>query len=681
MKCYIKWISKFLGHKQEEGHSHHEHSHHDHSHCNHAEAKQDHTQHTHHDHDCGHSHADMKQALIMYAVAVVCYLMATFIPLAEFIRIILYLATVALSGQHLFAVGLGKTIKETCRTGHFIPDTHLMMTLAIVGAIVIGQFSEAAILILIFSGSHFLEDYAENKSKKEMTALYQMQPTQARRFKADGGVEIVDVSELMIGDRLQVLNGDKIAIDGEIIEGYATLNEASINGESVPKEKTVGDEVFASTINGNTTFTMIVTKAFQDTVFSKIVELVKQAQASETATATRIKKIEPFYVTSAIVFSLLFFIFSPLIFNWSYQVSLYKMCVMFIAVSPCALVASAVPATLSALSNLSKQGILVKGGAYLSRLVELKAISFDKTGTLTQGKPIVTDFVFEQEKLLIPIVVGMEKQANHPLAQAIVEHFGLDQSIDCQIVNHIGKGIETTYQNDCYQIFKPSAFKSITNQLNVKRQELEESGKTVVFIAKNGRVVGFIALMDVANLQAYPVMSYFNQQAVNTIMITGDAKSTAQTVAKKLGIQYVFANQLPEEKAKLVKKIRQKFGVTAMVGDGVNDAPALVNADIAVAMGEGTDVAMESSDVILLKNKLTNLTYLHRMAKKLDHIVWQNIIFSMIVVLTMVVMNIFDLSNIALSVVGHEGSTILVILNGLRLLVPLKEFKGGKNEL
>lgn len=546
------------------------------------------------------------------------------------------------------------------------------MGLAALGAMAIGQFQEAALLILIFAGAHFLEDYAEAKSKKEMTSLLAMQPQEARLLEEDGTVNIVPVQDLVVGDRVQVLNGTQIPIDGQIVSGQAVINEAMINGESVPQEKSAGDRVYAATLNGNSSFVMLVTSLADETTFAKILGLVKEAQVKQSPVATRIQRLEPVYVKGALLFTALYALAVTVWGSLSLHEVAYRTLVMLIALSPCALAASAIPATLSALSNLAKQGVLVKGGSHLHQVSELSAIAFDKTGTLTQGRPQVTDTLLSAEaEQLLAVWVSMERQANHPLAQAIVAHYASLPVLDLEVSNQMGQGLYADYQGHSYQLAKPTAFEAVAPDYERQRLEWESQGKTVVYLAQNQEVLGAVALMDIAKEDARQTLDYFKQVGVKTVMLTGDAELTGQAIGQQLGIQYVQAQVMPDQKAEEIRKLMGKHQMVAMVGDGINDAPALASASLGIAMGQGTDVAMETADVILVRNQLQSLSYLHRLAKKHDRIIWQNIGFSMLVVLALVIMNVGQVSNIALSVVGHEGSTLLVILNGLRLLVPL----------
>ena len=631
-----------------------------------------------HSNGCEHEHGHGNTPILLFFAGLAAYLAAFAFAEDSLPRILLYIFSMVAAGQHVILEGFGDTIKDSIAKKKFTPNVHILMTLAALGASIIGDFDEGALLILIFAGAHFLEDYAEGKSKREITNLLKMNPTEARLIQEDGSTKLVAVDTLTIGDTLQVLNGDQIPTDGVILSGVGVIDEASINGESIPKEKTAGDPVFGSTINGNSTFTMTVTKDSQDTVFAKIIQLVAQSQSNLSKTATKIKQLEPTYVTAVLIIVPLFILAAPFLLGWSWQLSFYRGMVLLISASPCALAASAVPATLSGISNLAKRGVLFKGGAFLSNLADIKAVAFDKTGTLTEGKPVVTDYYFytDDEKMQdhwITLLTSMEKTANHPLAKAVLAKFSQVKIVDLAVTNDIGKGLTTQYANNTYQLGKPDLFEQIPTIIQRKTEEYTQAGKTVIYFSENNQVVGLVAMMDVANPQAKDVITYLKQQNIHTTMITGDAEKTGQAVAQALGIDEVAGNVLPENKSQIVKEQQQKFGMTAMLGDGVNDAPALVTADIGFAMGDGTDIAIDVADAVLMNNDLQKFSYAHKVSKRLNRIVWQNIVFSMLIVAILVVLNLLGKMDIAIGVIAHEGSTLLVIVNGLRLLLPIKD--------
>lgn len=649
--------------------------------------KNDHSCQDHHDHEhhhqhteaassCSHHHHHGKQPVILYVIGLVLYLIALLSPLPESLSHLFMLSAMVVAGYQVIFEGIGETITESIRLKKFWPNVHILMTLAAIGAIFLGDYDEGALLILIFSGAHFLEEYAEGRSKREITALLKMNPTKARLRQANGEYAMVEVETLKIGDQLKVLPGDQVPTDGVILEGSSTLNESSINGESMPQEKNVGAEVYGSTINGQGTFTMTVTKVASDTIFAKILTLVNQSQSRLSPTATKIKQIEPLYVKTVLAIVPLFILSGIVVFQWGWYPSFYRGMVLMISASPCALAASAIPASLSGISNLAKRGVLFKGGSYLANLADVQAVAFDKTGTLTQGNPSVTDVYFIDERKAsdwTKIIVSMENSANHPLAKAMLRHFDQVSPIALDVQNDIGKGLKAIYVGKEYKIGKQDFFANIASELLVQTERLTKQGKNVVFFGENDHVVGYLAMMDLPQPTASSVIDYLNTQGIQTVMITGDATLTGQAVGDLLGISQVKGNVLPEQKSTIITELQQQYGKTVMLGDGINDAPALVQADIGFAMGDGTDVAIDVADAVIMKNDLTRFKYAHQVSKKLDRIVWQNMIFSMLIVALLVVFNFFGKIEIGLGVFVHEGSTLVVILNGLRLLLPIKE--------
>ena len=546
-------------------------------------------------------------------------------------------------------------------------NVDLLMALAAIGACLIGNWFEGAMLTFIFCLSGALEEYATNKSTKEITALLNAAPNEAVKIVGEQHI-VVPVKELTIGDNVFVAKGADIPIDG-LMQSRSSIDEAAITGESIPVEKNIGDEAFGGTINLGQAFTLKVTKMSEDTLFAQILRLVENAQSEQSATATFIERIENVYVKIVLIAVPLMILFTHLILGWPFTESFYRGMVLLVVASPCALVASATPATLAAISNGAKKGILFKSGKTLEKLADLRAVSFDKTGTLTQGKPRVTDYqTFSDDSLIPQLLFSMERQSNHPIAKAITQFFNREESIPLEINEIAGAGLEAVYEDQIWKLGKPSA--SMSHPLVSKWRE---EGKTVISLTCDDRLIALLALMDLPKPYTKEVIDYFSEQHIQTTMLTGDNLGAASFVSQQLGLTEFHGECLPADKTELVKQQQKKFTVNAMVGDGINDAPALATADIGIAMGEGTDVAMEVSDMVLMKNDLTKLVYSHRLAKKMKRIVRQNILFSLLVIVLLISSNFLQFLTLPLGVIGHEGSTILVILNGLRMLIPLKE--------
>lgn len=598
-----------------------------------------------------------KRALRLYFIGIIIFIIGLLLPISSTVRVLISIIATILSGYHVMLEGIDDTIKETVKKKRFTPNTHILMTLAAIGAIFLGEAVEAALLIFIFAGAHFLEEYVEGKSKREITKLIELNPTEARLINNEGNIEVVSIDKLKIGDRLQVLNGAQVPTDGIILNGSTSIDE--------------------STINGTGTFTMRVSKDSKDTVFSKILTMVEESQNNLSPTADFIKRFEPHYVNGVLVIFLALIIFSPMFLGWTLTETISRSLVFLVSASPCALAVAAIPATLAGISSLAKQGILFKGGNFLSNLINLKAVAFDKTGTLTEGKPKVVDFYFNPEldgESFRNTLVAMEKQSNHPLANAIVNKFEIQKvDYDIKVENELGTGLSATYQGESYRIAKPSAFKIVSQEWIEKQENFENEGKTVVFIAVNDKVEGLIAIQDTPQKTAISAIQYLNKNQIKTIMITGDAVLTGKAIGKQLGVRDVQANVMPDEKAKIINENKEKYGPTAMIGDGVNDAPALAVADVGIAMGDGTDVAIETADVVLMNNDLGNFVSAHKTSKRLKNIVTQNIIFALLVVLFLVYISLWKNTSVVLSITLHEGSTLVVLLNSLRLLLPNKK--------
>lgn len=620
-----------------------------------------------------HNHNHGKLPVIAYFLGLILFLSGLFISSENLLlKNLLFAMSTITAGYHVIILeGIGETIENTRKRQSFTPNSHILMGLAAIGASIIGEFSEGSLLILIFSGAHFLEEYAEGRSRREISKLVELNPRTARLIKSDGKIETVNVEELKIGDKLQVLNGDQIPIDGIILSGTTSIDESSISGESIPREKSVGDSVFGSTINGSGSFTMEVAKESKDTVFAKILELVNQNQDNQTRAGSIIEKYEPKYVNLVLITIPIIVILAPIILNWTWTESIYRGLILLVAASPCAIAASTISVTLSATSNLARQGVLSKGSSYLSQLANIKSIAFDKTGTLTKGEPKVTDYYFSDsidELHIIDIIVALERESNHPLARAILEKFQAKNKLEIKVTNQIGKGLTGDYKGRNYRIGKPTSFENVSGEYSQLNNKWSSQGKTVIYVGEDEEVIGLIGLMDIPKKNAKLTIDYFKSLDIHTSLITGDSEMTGKAVAEELGLDQVIANVMPEDKSDIINQQKERYGITSMVGDGVNDAPALVNADVGIAMGDGTDVAVDVSDLVLMQGNLPKLINAHKISLKMSQVIWQNIIFSMGVVAFLVIVNILGLSNITMSVIVHEGSTIVVILNGLRLL-------------
>ena len=587
----------------------------------------------------------------------------------ETLAVTLFIASFLIGGFFKAREGIMETIKNKTL------NVEILMILAAIGSGIIGYWEEGAILIFIFAMSGALESYTTSKSHRELTALMDLQPQEAWLIK--NGSEIrVPVEQLQVGDHILVKPGEQIPADGVIVNGKTSIDEAMITGESIPVYKTVQDEVFAGTVNTSGAITVQVTKPNHETLFQKVIDLIKQAQAEQTPQQQFIERFEAVYVYVVLIATGIMMFLPYYVFSWSWEETFYRAIVLLVVASPCAVVASITPAMLSAISNGARNGILFKSGNHLEALSHLKAVALDKTGTLTVGRPEVTDFVVDksmqaQELSILQAVASIENQSNHPLAQAIVrfaQKRNITTFLETDYVEDVtGWGIRGKINEDIWKIGKKDFMDESERWLKLVDQFAEE-GKTAVLVQKNEQVVGILALKDQLREHAKAAISTLKSLGVKPIMLTGDNDSTARKIAADVGVSDYVSECLPDEKLEKIKEIKETIGTTAMVGDGINDAPALATADIGIAMGEGTDVALETADVVLMKNNLLKIPQAIKLSRKLNRIVKQNLTFSVAVIILLIISNFTTGIDLPFAVIGHEGSTILVILNGLRLL-------------
>ncbi|MBS9366256.1 heavy metal translocating P-type ATPase [Listeria welshimeri] len=588
----------------------------------------------------------------------------------DFWTAVIFLSAFVIGGFEQAKEGIQATIKTKKL------NVELLMILAATGASIIGYWFEGAILIFIFSVSGALETYTTNKSKREITKLMAFQPERAFLLLPNGDLKEIAAKDLQLDDMVLVRPGESVPIDGVIVRGSTTLNEAAINGESVPAMKSAGSEVFGGTVNVSSAITVKVTQTFDNTIFSKIIRLVETAQSEPSKTARFIERFEDAYVKAVLLFVLVMMFLPHFALGWSWNETFYRAMVLLTVASPCALVASVTPATLAAISNGARHGILFKGGVHLENLRGIKAIAFDKTGTLTNGTPVLTDRLFAEnvdKQEIINMVVALERQSLHPLAAAITQDLDAEVTkniTEIEITDVPGWGVQADYKGEIWQVGKAGfvGTESAREFLSGAFEKLASEGKTVVYVAKSGVVLAMFALKDTCRSEAMCTIKALQAKGIKTIMVTGDNEQTGAAIQAELGMDQVVSGCLPEKKVDVIKELSVSYRSVAMVGDGINDAPALAHAAVGIAMGKGTDIAMETADVVLMKNDLEKIPYAFALSKRLYWISWQNICFAIAVILVLITANVFQLINLPFGVVGHEGSTILVILNGLRLL-------------
>ncbi|MGT2755056.1 heavy metal translocating P-type ATPase [Streptococcus ovis] len=616
--------------------------------------------------------SEMNQSLVMTVACIVLIVLGFIVEFLGFANLGTFVFILSLLAGGYLSVKEG--LKELLVDHHL--DVDILMILAALGAGSIGYWEEGALLIGIFSLSNTLEEFATEKSRRAISSLMSLTPDEARRIGESGEIELVATADLKIRDRVQVLKGEAIPIDGFLDSHYALVDESMITGEPLPVEKKVGDEVHGGTVNQGESIQLTVSVENQDTLFAKIVRMVEEAQSRQSPTTSLVKRMENQYVKAVLIVVPLFILGMHFIGGWDWQTAFYRGMILLTVASPCALLASSAPATLSAISRAARMGMIVKGGDTAENVGQLKAIVFDKTGTLTVGHPEVVDaYVLENTEatLLGRMVVTAEGQSTHPISQALLQHYEGQESLSLDRLEDVtGKGLNVHYAGEEWRIGKKDyilegmevGFSSeVWDYINRR----EEQGNTLVYVSRSGELQAIYALADQLKAESQITIAQLKALGLQTIMLTGDQEKTAHFLAQELGMDEVVANCLPADKVQHIQQLQERYGKVGMVGDGINDAPALALADIGFAVSTGSDIAIGNADVVLVDD-LNRLSFAIGLSRKLRTIIVENIIFAFSVILLLVLSNLFQRVTLPLGVVGHEGSTILVILNGLRLL-------------
>ena len=588
-------------------------------------------------------------------------------------------------------------------------DVDLLMIVAALGAASLGLWRQeyylivdGAVLILIFAISGALEGYAMQRTERDIRSLMSLTPDTARVMRHSEEQEI-PIDKLQVGDEVLVKPGELIPTDAIITEGYSTLNEASITGESLPVEKTVGDEVFAGTINGNGALRLRVHQPPESSLIQRVIQLVKQAQTEAPPSQLFIERFERGYALIIVMAGILLATLPPLLLNWDWETTIYRALIFLVVASPCALMAAIMPTLLSGIANGARQGILFKSGAQLEMMGKVRAIAFDKTGTLTTGNLQVVQIIpvtGQSENRVLQIAAALEAYSEHPIGQAIVQAAQQQQLELPPVTNvkaEIGQGISGKVESQLVLVGKAAFIenqqipvgaglednplrKQITFQQNPpfstdeglrsQSQQLEAEGKTIVWVAYAGELLGIIAIADSIRPTAAATIKRLKHLGIEQIvMLTGDNQRTADSVAQQLGVDQVYAELLPEDKVNVIRRLQQQYQTVAMVGDGINDAPALAQASVGIAMGvAGSDVALETADIVLMADRLEKLEQAIGLGRRSQSIIKQNIVFALSFIVLLLVANFTSNITMPLGVIGHEGSTVMVTLSGLRLL-------------
>ena len=573
-------------------------------------------------------------------------------------------------------------------------EIDLLMIIAALGALYIGAPFEGAMLLFLFSLSTVLEEYAIGRSRTAIRSLFEMRPESAQILR-DGEETTVHVEDVEIDDVFVVRPGDRIPLDGVVEAGESTVDQSSLTGESVPVPKAPGDEVFSGTINEAGSLEVRVTKKAQESAISRLIHMVEEAQSKRAPTQQLIDRFEQPYVLGVFAMTIVAIVLPITLLAHPFEPTFYRAMTLMVAASPCAVIISTPAAVLSAISAGGRQGVLFKGGEHIETAGNVEAIAFDKTGTLTEGNTRLTDVSARSgvtvdgtsltDDGLLALAAGVQNRSEHHLAEATVEAAG-ERSLDVPVATGfeavVGKGVHATVRGQTIHIGNPRYFETVLAGRSVEGLEagldairdLEADGKTSVLVVSETqdglRVLGWLAFTDTIRADAADMIQRLREQGVErVVMLTGDNERVAQYIADELGIDEVYAELLPEEKVEHIQQLQERYKAVAMVGDGVNDAPALATADISIGMGgAGTDVALETADIVLMSDKLDRLPYAFALSRETRRTLYINFSIAFGAIFIMVVAILTAGIPLPVAVIGHEGSTVLVSLIGLRLL-------------
>jgi Zn2+/Cd2+-exporting ATPase len=586
-----------------------------------------------------------------------------------------YASSMILGGYRLFQTGLKNLLRLEF-------DMKTLMTIAVIGAAIIGEWGEGATVVILFAISEVLESYSMDKARQSIRSLMDIAPKEAMIRR---GLQemVIDVEDIQINDVLLVKPGQKLAMDGIIVKGMSSINQAAITGESVPVAKGVNDEVYAGTLNEEGFLEVKVTKHVEDTTIAKIIHLVEEAQAERAPSQAFVDRFAKYYTPIIMLFALGVAVVPPLLFGLVWNEWVYQGLAVLVVGCPCALVISTPVAIVTAIGNAAKRGVLIKGGIHLEEMGAIKAIAFDKTGTLTKGIPVVTDYETAPnipDNETFTIISALEKVSQHPLASAILkradqwqlnyDHLELED-----FTSVTGKGIFGKISGTDYYVGSPTFIHEqlkggLATVYREKITRLEEQGKTVMAVCSSEDFLAIVAVADEIREETKDVVQQLHSLGLQkTIMLTGDNEGTAKAIGQKAGVNEVKANLLPQEKLSYIKELRATYQRVAMVGDGVNDAPALAASSVGIAMGgAGTDTALETADIALMADDLRKLPFTVKLSRKALNIIKQNITFSLGIKLLALLLVVPGWLTLWIAIFADMGATLIVTLNSLRLL-------------
>lgn len=578
-------------------------------------------------------------------------------------------AAIALAGTSVFRKGLSSLLKGEL-------NINALMSVAVAGAFVIGQWPEAAMVMALYSLAELIEARAVDRARNAISGLLALSPQEAEVLQADGSWATVQAKSVEVGAIVRVRPGERLALDGRVKTGHGAIDQSPVTGESVPVDKGPGDEVFAGTINQNGSLEFEVTAPANDTVLARIIHAVEEAQRKRAPTQRLVDRFAAVYTPAVFVLALAVAVGAPLLFGWAWTAAIYKALVLLVIACPCALVISTPVTVVSGLAAAARRGILIKGGVYLEEARKLKTIAMDKTGTITEGKPklvaqvVLTDTV--PSDMVLRIAHSLAARSDHPVSKAIATGLDGEPLVVERFAAELGRGVQGSIGGHDYVLGNHRWIedrKQCSTELEARMQEHEVLGRTVTVLANSQGVFALFAVADTAKASSKDAVAELLRMGVASVMLTGDNQATAKAIADQVGITDVRANLLPQDKVDAIKALSASGQAVGMVGDGLNDAPALSTANVSIAMGgAGTDTAMEAADVLIMNDDLRRVPETIRLSKRVYAVLWQNIALALGIKAVFLTLAVFGNATMWMAVFADMGASLLVVFNGLRLL-------------
>ena len=629
-----------------------------------------------HEANDGHDHGSHNSALPKLAAALALAIGAEVIGYLAPETTAWRVAGLAVAALAIWLAGIDVYKKGLAALRHGRLNINALMTVALTGAFVIGQWPEAAMVMALYAIAEAIEARAVDRARNAIQGLLAMAPERASVRQADGTWREVPVSEVVVGAALRVKPGERVPMDGVVRAGQTSINQAPVTGESIPVDKAAGDPVFAGTINESGSFEMEVTALASDSTLARIIHGVEEAQATRAPTQGFVDRFAATYTPAVFVIALAVALAGPWLLGWTWLQAVYKALVLLVIACPCALVISTPVTIVSGLAAAARRGILIKGGIYLEEARKLKAIALDKTGTITEGKPRLVDWSVADDATAPAtaehIAVVLANHSDHPVSKAIAAGMKPNSVEARNFTALAGRGVQAEVAGVTYVLGNHRLIEErgqCSAALEARLQEHEEAGRTVTLLATPERVIALFAVADTIKPSSREAVASLRALGITPVMLTGDNQATASAVAREAGIDQARGNLLPEDKLAAIRDLQRELGPTAMTGDGINDAPALAQADIGVAMGAaGTDTAMEAADVVVMNDDLRRIAETVKLSRVTHAVLWQNIALALGIKAVFLVLAVFGNASMWMAVFADMGASLLVVFNGLRLL-------------